>query len=70
MDKKGLATEIKVARAKIGMNQVELAKASGISSCAIALIEAQKRENVRVATLIKLAEALKIDAVDLLKYLK
>ena len=62
-----LANEIKVLRAKNNMTQEDLAKASGISPCAIALIESCKKKP-RVATLVKLSKALNVDENDLLHY--
>lgn len=58
-DMKNLANELKVLRAKNGMTQEDLAKASGVSPCAIALIESCKKKP-RVATILKIAKAFKI----------
>lgn len=65
---KMLAQQIKVFRAKNNMTQEDLAKASGISPCAIALIENCKKKP-RVATLVKISEALNVDEKELLCYI-
>lgn len=63
-----LAHEIKVLRAKNNMTQEELAKASGVSNCAITFIENCKTQ-ARAKTLIKLARALQVDESELLNYI-
>lgn len=63
-----LAHELKVLRAKNNMTQEELAKASGVSNCAITFIENCKTQ-ARAKTLIKLARALHVDESELLNYI-
>lgn len=63
-----LAHEIKVLRAKNNMTQEDLAKASGVSNCAIVFIE-NCRTQARAKTLIKLARALHVDESELLIYI-
>lgn len=65
---KMLAQQIKVFRAKSNMTQEDLAKASGLSPCAIGLIESCKRKP-RVTSLVKIAEALNVDEKELLCYI-
>lgn len=63
-----LARRIKVLRAMNNMTQEELAKASGVSNCAITFIENCKTQ-ARAKTLIKLARALHVDESELLNYI-
>lgn len=63
-----LARRIKVLRAMNNMTQEELAKASGVSNCAITFIENCKTQ-ARAKTLIKLARALQVDESELLNYI-
>lgn len=63
-----LARRIKVLRAMNNMTQEELAKASGVSNCAITFIE-NCRTQARAKTLIKLARALQVDESELLNYI-
>lgn len=56
-----LSRNLTVARAKANKTLQELAKDSGISITTISLIESGKKKNVRLTTIVKLAEALKID---------
>ena len=65
---KNLAKQIKILRGKNSMTQEELAKASGVSACAITFIESCKKKP-RVATLIKIAKALNVDESELLNYI-
>ncbi len=70
MNKQALARELKVARAKKGYTQGELAKKSGVSKCAIAFIEAECSTRLpRVTTLAKLQIALGLTDNELIKYL-
>lgn len=72
MNLKGLAKEIKIGRARKGINQVELAERSGVSLCAIALIESENKrvQSVRTGTLVKIAKALDLENDVLLKYME
>lgn len=63
-----LARRIKVLRAMNNMTQEDLAKASGVSNCAITFIE-NCRTQARAKTLIKLARALQVDESELLNYI-
>ena len=65
---KKLAHEIKVLRAKNVMTLEELAVVSGVSHCSITFIENCKKKP-RVATIIKIAKALKVDENELLNYI-
>ena len=68
--KECLAREIKIARAKKGYTQSDLAKASGVAKITIAFIEMKKNEKMpSVATVVKLAQALDLNQERLLKYL-
>ena len=68
--KENLAREIKIARAKKGYTQDDLAKASGVAKITIAIIEMKKNEKMpSVATVVKLAKALDLNQDRLLKYL-
>ena len=62
-----LAKAIKVLRAEKGFTQEKLAKKSGVSVCAIALIENCKKK-ARVGTVVKLASAFEVEYETLLKY--
>lgn len=59
---------IRVARAKKGMSQKQLAEASGVSECSICFIEIGKIKP-RMTTLVKLAKALDVDEDEILNYL-
>ena len=65
---KNLANHVRVLRAKNGMTQEDLAKASGVSPCAIVFIE-NCRKKPRMTTLVKIARALKVDENELLNYI-
>lgn len=70
MDKALLARELKVARAKLGLTQEELAKKADVSLCAIALIEGKCSNGTpRIDTLTKLEKALGLTNNELIKYL-
>lgn len=64
---KELAKAIKVLRAEQGFTQEKLAEKSGVSVCAIALIENCKKR-ARVGTVVKIANALGVEYEMLLKY--
>ncbi len=69
-NKELLARELKVARAKLGLTQEGLAKKSGVSECAIALIESKCSTGMpRIDTLIKLEKALELEENTLTKYI-
>lgn len=61
--------EIKLQRAKKGWNQDDLAKASGVSSCTIGLIESGKQKP-SINTIVKIARALEVEPEKLIEYLK
>ncbi len=68
--KECLAREIKIARAKKGFTQTDLAEASGVAKITIAFIEMKKNDKMpSVATVVKLAKALDLNQDRLLKYL-
>lgn len=66
MDYKVIATNVRVARAKKGWSQIELAEKSGVCETTISFIENGKQELVRMSTLQKLALALEVDVAELL----
>lgn len=70
MDKNGLAKELKIARAKAGVTQEELANKADVSVCAIALLEGKcSTSTPRFDTLVKLEKALGLTNNELIKYL-
>lgn len=61
-----IAKNIRVARARKGWSQIELADKSGLSEATISFIENGKQKLVRMSTLQKLAVALEMDIEELL----
>lgn len=61
-----LAANVIAARHRLGMTQAELAQASGIAQQQISRIE-QGTRDARLDTLVRLAQALQVDADALLK---
>ena len=59
-------TNLKIYRVKAGLTQEELAEKSGISRVTIALIESGKQQVAKSSTILKLADALKIEPQELL----
>ena len=59
-------TNLKIYRVKAGLTQEELAEKSGISRVTIALIESEKQKVAKSSTILKLADALKIEPQELL----
>ena len=60
---------VRSARIMAGMNQKDLAKASGVGLCSISFIEGgSKNHEPRSSTVAKLAAALNVDASEFLKY--
>ena len=60
-----LSDNIRNARRDAGMNQLELAKASGVGAATVARLEAGTQDDPRISTLRKLADALGVDPRDL-----
>ena len=60
--------KLQLIRKNKGLTQEELAKASGVSMCAINFIETGKK-NPRPNTLIKIAKVLEVEADELLQYI-
>lgn len=66
----GLAKELRILRAKVGITQDELSARSGVAKCTIVYIENSSNETKpRVKTLLKLAKALEVDENILLQYI-
>lgn len=69
--KEQLSRKLKVLRAKKGMTQDDLAKASGVSKITIAIAEATGNNRIpSVDTLYKLAKALEVDEKEFVKFAK
>lgn len=69
-NKSALARELKIARAKLNLTQEGLAKKSGVSECAIALIESKCSTGMpRIDSLVKLEKALELEENTLTKYI-
>lgn len=66
IDSKKVAMNVRVARARVGLSQKELADKSGVCETTISFIENGKQEMIRMSTLQKLAEVLKVDIEELL----
>lgn len=64
-DKSPLAAFLVKRRAQLGMNQMDLAQSSGISSGTIASIESGHSQAPKAETLSKLAEGLKVSYQEL-----
>ena len=62
-----IAKNLRVARAKCGLSQKDLAKKSGVCETTISFLENGKHGLIRMATLSKLANALGVDVEVLLK---
>lgn len=62
-----VARNVRIARAKVGISQIELAEKSGVSDTSVSFIENAKHKKVRMSTLVKLAEALGMETEELLK---
>lgn len=67
IDSKKVAMNVRVARARAGLSQKELAEKSGICETTISFIENGKQEMIRMSTLQKLAEVLGVDVGQLLE---
>jgi transcriptional regulator with XRE-family HTH domain len=61
-----LSDKIRNARRDAGMNQLELAKASGVGAATVARLEAGTQDDPKISTLRRLAGALGVDVRDLL----
>ena len=57
---------LKKCRIKAGLTQEQLAKKSGVSRVTIALLESGKQTVTKSSTIIKLADALKVEPQDIL----
>ena len=62
-----LAKNLKYYRAELGLTQAELAQKAGINRSHLASIESGSQPNTSIKTVEKLAMALKIDPLTLLK---
>jgi transcriptional regulator with XRE-family HTH domain len=62
-----LAKNLKFYRAQLDMTQVELAKKSGVNRSYLASIESETQPNTSIKTVEKLAAALGVSLLDLLK---
>jgi len=61
-------SRLEILRAKRGMTQEQLSDASGVSRDVITAIENRReRRKIRVLTLVRLADALKVDLEELLE---
>ena len=67
IDSKRVAMNVRVARARVGLSQKELADKSGVCETTISFIENGKQEMIRMSTLQKLAEVLGVDVGQLLE---
>lgn len=67
MNYNAIARNIRVARAKMGYSQKQLAIRSGVCEATISFIENAKHKLIRISTLNKLAYVLQVDLEDLLK---
>ena len=67
IDYKVVARNVRVARAKKGFSQKQLATMSGVCEATISFIESAKHTMIRMSTLTKLAEVLDVEVGDLLK---
>ena len=66
IDSKRVAMNVRVARARVGLSQKELADKSGVCETTISFIENGKQEMIRMSTLSKLAQVLEVDIEELL----
>ena len=64
---KKIAMDVRVARARAGLSQKELAEKSGVCETTISFIENGKQETIRMSTLQKLAEVLGVDVGQLIE---
>lgn len=67
IDSKKIAMDVRVARARAGLSQKELAEKSGVCETTISFIENGKQETIRMSTLQKLAEVLGVDVGQLIE---
>ncbi len=58
---------LKSSREKKGMTQVQLAKRAKVTQAYVAMLETGVKKNPSLATLRRIAKALKVDVGDLLK---
>ena len=64
---KRLGKMLKAYREKKGMTQVQLAKRAKVTQAYVAMLEGGVKKNPSLATLKRIAKALKVDVGDLLK---
>lgn len=62
---KAVAKNIRVARARLGLSQKELAEKSGVNEATISFLENAKHGIIRMSTLTKLANVLGLDVEEL-----
>jgi len=62
-----LAKNLKSYRAQLGLTQVELAQKAGVNRSYLASIESETQPNTSIKTVEKLAAALGVSLLDLLK---
>ncbi len=62
-----LARNLKFYRAQLGVTQVELAQKAGVNRSYLASIESETQFNTSIKTVEKLAAALGVSVIDLLK---
>ena len=61
-----VARNLRVARARLGLSQKELAEKSGVCEATISFLESAKHEMIRMSTLQKLADVLGVPVEELL----
>lgn len=62
-----IARNLRVARARTGLSQKELAKRSGVCETTISFLESGKHEMIRMSTLQKLADVLGVPIEELIE---
>ena len=62
-----IARNLRVARARTGLSQKELAKSSGVCETTISFLESGKHEMIRMSTLQKLADVLGVPIEELIE---
>lgn len=66
INRSAVAKNLRVARAKFGLSQKELAEKSGVCEATISFVESAKHKSIRMSTLQKLADALGVPIEEML----